>query len=116
MIEYFDKAGRAAAFCDFGKDLYLWDGRPAGFIDGDAVFSYSGRFIGWMGDGWLCDEAGLRLLFEYDAVGGPTKPPRTPKSPIGVRGPKPGKKPHEAPPARGPISPAWSDHAFSALI
>ena len=116
MIEYFDRDGRATAFCDYGKDLYLWDGSPAAFIHDDTVFAYSGRPIGWITDGWICDLAGCRLLFEYDAVGGPTKPERQKKPAVGTRGHKPPRRPPEDPGARRAVSQNWSDRTFAELI
>ena len=116
MIEYFDRSGRATAFCDYGKDVYLWDGQPAAFIHDETVFAYSGKPIGWITDGWLCDLAGARLLFEYDAVGGPAKPDRQKKTSPGTRGQKPQKPVRQDPGVRAALSQNWSDRAFAELI
>ncbi|HEX8418336.1 MAG TPA: hypothetical protein VF641_12125 [Methylobacterium sp.] len=116
MIEFFDKDGRATAFCDYGKDLYLWDGRPAAVIVDDTVFAYSGRFIGWVEDGWISDARGGRLLFEFDAVGGPVKPSRITKPPMGTRGAKLAKGAREPVPSRPVRGLAWSETTFAALI
>ena len=116
MIEFFDREGRASAFCDDGRVLYHWDGRPAAIIDDDKVFSYSGRFLGWFSDGWISDAEGGRLLYEFDAVGGPAKPARGARTDKGQRGARPAQGTREpAPPLPAPSS-AWSDTAFSALV
>jgi len=89
MIEFFDQAGREAAFCHDGHSLYLWNGKPAAFIYDDRVYAYSGRFIDWADRGWISDENGECLLFERDAVGGPKKPTCLTKTTPGPRGTKP---------------------------
>jgi hypothetical protein len=116
VIELFDREGREAAFCQDGHSIYLWDGRPAAYITNDEVYAYSGQFIGWTRDGWISDEAGERLLFEFDAVGGPEKPGRQTRTATGPRRTKPVKgapRPASARPAR---SLAWSDRSFADLI
>lgn len=116
MIEFYDRSGQAAAFCERSTELYLWDGRAAAFIHDDAVFAYSGRFIGWIENGWMADREGHRLLFEFDAVGGPAKPPRGPRSAPGHRGAKPPRGPREDAPPRKPFSAYWSETPLATLI
>ena len=70
MIEFFDRAGVATAFSPDDQSLFLWSGQPAAFIEEGKVYAYSGRFIGWVGNGWIVDDEGQHLLFEFDAVGG----------------------------------------------
>jgi hypothetical protein len=115
MIELFDREGREAAFCRDGDSLYLWDGTPAAYITGDAVYAYSGRLIGWIRDGWISDVAGGRL-FEFDAVGGPEKPRRQSKTTTGPRGPKPARETPEPASGRPAPSLAWSDRSFAELV
>ena len=116
MIEFFDREGRAVAFCDDGRSLFLWDGRPAAFIHDDGVFAYSGAFIGWFADGWICDAGGDRLLFEFDAVGGPAKPERGPRATKGQRGAKPVRGARQPAPAQPMLSSAWSRASFAGLM
>ncbi|MCJ2081027.1 hypothetical protein MKK49_07045 [Methylobacterium sp. J-090] len=116
MIEFFDREGRETAFCRDGHSVYLWNGTPAAFIDDDQVFAYSGRFIGLAKDGWIWDENGERLLFEFDAVGGPAKPKRQTKTAAGPRLANPARgTPHRMPTRPAP-SAAWSDRSFADLI
>ncbi|KAB1070180.1 4-fold beta flower protein [Methylobacterium soli] len=118
MIEFFDRAGAAAAYSPDDRSLFLWSGQPAAFIDDGKVYAYSGRFIGWVGNGWIVDDEGQHLLFEFDAVGGPVKPARTAKTVPGQRGRNPTKSTPQPTPVRpGPSpSPSWSLRAFADLI
>ena len=94
----------------------LWSGQPAAFIEDNEVYAYSGRFIGWVGNGWIVDEEGQRLLFESDAVGGPEKPSRQQRSTAGVKGKNPPKKPSQPAPYRPAPSDAWSPRSFADLV
>ena len=116
MIEFFDRAGREAAFCHDGQSLYLWNGKAAAFIDDDKVYAYDGRFIGWADRGWIYDEDGACLLFEHDAVGGPDKPKRQAKTTPGPRGAKPPRAELRQAPSGLAASRIWSDRVFSDLI
>lgn len=118
MIAYFDRQGRATAFCEDGKSIYFWDGRPAAYFDGDVVVSYPGRLVGWCQDGWIIDAQGDGLLFESDAIRGPAKPERVAKT---------APAPRQANPVRvariagttstRPIqSASWSDRTFAQLL
>ena len=116
MIEFFDREGRPSAFCDDGRAVYHWDGRPAAIIDDDKVFAYSGRFVGWFSDGWISDARGNRLLFEFDAVGGPAQPDPGTRVAKGQRGHKPPVGPRDPVPAPPGPSAAWSETAFAGLV
>ena len=115
MIEFFDRQGRATAFCD-GQTIYFWDGRPAAYILDDKVYAFSGRFIGWFTDGWIVDELGRCLLFESDAVRGPGKPTRQPKSTADVRGARTARGALQTTPPRPQGSAEWSDQVFADLL
>lgn len=116
MIEFFDRAGNEAAFCQDGHSLYLWEGKAAAFIQDDRIYALDGRFIGWADRGWILDEDGACLLFEHDAVGGPEKPKRQAKTTPGPRGAKPSRVEPQYTPTRLTVSPVWSDRVFSDLI
>lgn len=116
MIELFDREGRETAFCRDGHSVYLWNGTPAAYITDDEVFAYSGRLIGWTKDGWISDESGARLLFEFDAVGGPEKPRRQSKTIAGPRRAKPAKGIPQDVSVRPSPSLSWSERSFAELI
>lgn len=111
MIELFDRQGRAAAVC-VGQSIYLWDGTPVAYLLDDKVFAFSGRFIGWLMDGWIIDEDGKCLLFEPDAIRGPGKPQRQDKPAKGVFKAIPAKGELQAPSSHPVEFTEWSDHTF----
>jgi hypothetical protein len=115
MIELFNRQGKATAFCD-GQSIYLWDGSPVAYLLDDNVFAFSGRFIGWLSDGWITDDQGKCLLFEPDAVRGPGKPQRQDKPAKGVPQAKPPRGALQTPPAHPAGSTEWSDHTFVQLV
>ncbi|KQP60656.1 hypothetical protein ASG40_03555 [Methylobacterium sp. Leaf399] len=118
MIAFYDRQGRATAFCEDGASLYFWDGRPAAYLDGDMVVDYGGRPIGWLQDGWITDLDGHAILFESDAIRGPAKPERLAKAVPAPRRPRPAKadRTGEAPPRRPVSSTSWSERSFSQLL
>lgn len=75
-MDFFDNSGRATCYSPDGEHLYLWTGQPVGYFDGDRVYSFSGRLMGWIGNGWLYDRHNRPALFSPDATGGPMRPMR----------------------------------------
>lgn len=75
-MDFFDNSGRATCYSPDGEHLYLWTGQPVGYFDGDRVYSFSGRLMGWIGNGWLYDRNNRPALFSPDATGGPMRPMR----------------------------------------
>ncbi|GJE18071.1 4-fold beta flower protein [Methylobacterium marchantiae] len=116
MIEFFDHDGQATAVSPDERTVYLWNGNAAAFIQDGRIYAYSGRFIGWVENGWIFADDGRRLLFEFDAVGGPEKPQRQSR-----QAPSPAKRRPEqgAPQAHLPkpaFSREWSSREFKDLI
>jgi hypothetical protein len=57
-IKFFDRLGRARAYCLDGVHIYLWDGTPAAFLRNDRIHAFDGSFVGWLRNGWIRDRAG----------------------------------------------------------
>jgi hypothetical protein len=75
-MDFFDSNGRATCYSPDGEHLYLWTGQPVGYFNEDRVYSFSGRLMGWIRNGWLCDRQNRPALFSRDATGGPLRPMR----------------------------------------
>lgn len=76
LMNFFDSNGRATCYSPDGEHLYLWTGEPVGHFSDNKVYSFSGRLLGWIGEGWLYDRQNRPALFSADASGGPTRPMR----------------------------------------
>jgi len=73
MVLY-DSRGEAIAYCENGKDIFLFDGRPVAYFTGEYVYTYDGHQLGTFVDGWLRDNDGYCVLFTERAQGGPVTP------------------------------------------
>jgi hypothetical protein len=64
----FDAGGVAAAYvADDGSTIYLWDGSPVAYIDGDDVYGFNGQHLGWWQSGKVFDSNGRATGFVRDA-------------------------------------------------
>ena len=70
----YDRLGNAIAYSEDGIDVYLFNGRPVAYIDGDSIYAYSGIHLGWFIDGWIQDHSGNYVFFNDNSIGGPSKP------------------------------------------
>ena len=75
MQPLYNRDGRAVAYiADNNISIYLYDGTAAGWIYQESlVFAYSGKFLGWLMYGWLCDPRGNPAFFTDRSTGGPKR-------------------------------------------
>jgi hypothetical protein len=62
----FDKDGNPVAYIadDYNKTVYLWDGAPVAYIyEGEHVYGFNGRHLGWWLDEILYNVEGDRIAF-----------------------------------------------------
>ena len=59
---------------DGENDIYTWDGHAVACIDGEQVFGWRGRHIGWFIKGVLYDCKGFRIGFTAEQFTDPTFP------------------------------------------
>lgn len=109
-IVFYDEDRRAVAWMieDSYLSIYLYDGTPVALVVDDALYDYSGRYLGWMEDGWVWDRSGLAVLFtsEAEAIDGPGIHPEPP--PRAARKPRPPLGPREPRPARAARASTWA--------
>jgi hypothetical protein len=110
-MEYFDRTGRATCYSADGEHLYLWPGRPVGYLNSGRIYSFSGRLLGWVENGWLYDRHNRPALFSAEATGGPVKPVRKVKPVKGVRAVRPVKGVRQVAHVRSVKSLSWSASA-----
>ena len=59
---------------DGENTIYTWDGHAVARIDGEHVFGWRGRHIGWFVEGILYDTKGFRIGFTAETFADPTFP------------------------------------------
>ena len=118
MQPLYNQEGRAVAYiADNEVSVYLYDGGPAGWIHQGCVYAYSGRFLGWMMYGWLCDPEGYPAFFTDRSQGGPRRPPRQARPARGPREFRPQRALRWGRPSRPGMKTGWSrlsDESFFA--
>ncbi|HEX7074784.1 MAG TPA: hypothetical protein VF226_12140 [Hyphomicrobiaceae bacterium] len=59
-FSFYDALGRATAYLDFSDGLvfYLWTGEPVAYLDGDSIYGFNGKHLGWYHNGLVYDEDG----------------------------------------------------------
>lgn len=109
MLLFYDKTGRAIAFLDDdGEHIYLVSGRPVAYLRNDSVYAFSGRYLGWIQNGWLWDRGGKAALCTDASFGGPPRPRKKTFPPGGFKRQRPVKAAREARPSRPARVMQWS--------
>jgi hypothetical protein len=108
-MEFFDSNGQVTCYSPDGENLYLWSGEPVGYFASDKVYSFSGRLLGWIENGWLYDRSNQPALFSADASGGPMRPMRAVKPVKSLRNVRPVKSVRQVPHMKAMRGIGWSD-------
>jgi hypothetical protein len=93
-VVFYDKTGAPTVYSLTGSELYYFSGDPVGYVDGDSVYSFAGKHLGWFIDGWIRDHLGEPVFFSARADGFPLRPLPQPEPPQ--------VDPHPAPPRNAP--------------
>jgi hypothetical protein len=111
MQPLYNREGRAVAYiADNNVSIYLYDGSAAGWIyQGSLVFAYSGKFLGWLMYGWLCDPRGNPAFFTDRSIGGPKRAVRQPRPVRASRGARPARRQRHIQPSRPGLTTRWSE-------
>lgn len=110
-MEFFDRNGNATCYSPDGEHIYLWSGEPVGYFVEDKVYSFSGRLLGWIANGWLYDRSNQPALFSTDASGGPMRPVRKVKPVKSVRSVRPVQSVRQIPHMKSMRGMGWSNCA-----
>ncbi len=64
-ITLFDHDGNPVAYIvpDDENTIYLWSGEPVAYLDGEDVYGFNGRHLGWFEEGIIWDHEGNRVGF-----------------------------------------------------
>lgn len=109
-VTFYDEHSRAVAWMvrDSYLSIYLYDGTPVAWVVDDAIYTYPGRYLGWIEDGWVWDRSGLAAFFTSEAEEAAALNLRRMARPRGERKPRPPLGIREVRPARPSTSPTWS--------
>ena len=98
-LDLYDTDGNAVIYiCIANTTFYDWRGTPLGYLENDAIYTFSGKQVGWFSSkGVIVDNEGYVVAFMDGAVNMPLNPKslKWPKSPVPMRslnpplGPKP---------------------------
>ncbi len=106
----YDRSGQAVAYIDEDQEsIFLYTGKPVAFLSEDSLYSYSGRHLGWLDNGWVRDHVGRCVFFTEDSNGGPVRPVRAVRPVRGVRGVRPVRGVREVRPVRPVNASSWSN-------
>ena len=64
-ITLFDTNGSPIAYILHDEDntIYLWEGEPVAYLDGDDIFGFNGKHLGWFEKGIMWDHDGFKVGF-----------------------------------------------------
>lgn len=117
MLTFYNSQGGAIAYLDDDNvSIYLYNGTPVAWLSGEDVYSYPGRYLGWMQEGWVFDRNGARAFFTDNANGGPVKPVRQVRPVRGVRDVRPVRGVREVRPVKPVKSLNWSRLSVAAYF
>lgn len=106
---FYNWHGQPTAYTENDVDIYLFTGEPVAYLNGDAVYAFDGRHLGWFSKGWVRDLNGCCVFFTEDASGsGPAKPAKYACPAKYAKYAKPAKCAREARHARAVNSVGWS--------
>jgi hypothetical protein len=106
---FYNRQGKPIAYSENGVDVYRFDGTPVAYLDGESLFSYSGKHVGWLQDEWVIDRHGGNVLFTDLASGAPLRPVKSLKPLKGLKRLRPIKGVRQHAPLRPLRRLSWAD-------
>lgn len=111
-ILFYDQAGTPIAYIsDEIQSIYTYKGRPAAFIEGECIYNFPGKFLGWFIDGWVLDLDGTRVFYTRVSTGGPNTPIRGIQPIRGIKQFLPARTYRQPKPLKPPFSLSWSSRS-----
>jgi hypothetical protein len=64
-ITLFDPDGNPVAYVapDDENTIYLWSGKPVAYLEGENIYGFNGKHLGWFEEGIIWDHEGNRVGF-----------------------------------------------------
>jgi len=106
---FWDSHGNAVAYLDDDREsVYLEDGTPVAWISGQVIYSYNGKLLGWIEEGWVFGPDGKCVLFTERAQPGAIRPFRHPPGARDDQQHRPSRRVPESPRKRPERLHVWS--------
>lgn len=118
-MSFYDREGKAVAYAEDDVHLFLYSGRPVGYIVEGSLYSFPGRHAGTIRSGWLRDHDGKAVLFTDEATVPASHlslPEKQDKPRKLLKKTKPPKGRRESPPSRPDEADGWSDLSVETLF
>ena len=107
--DLWDVHGQAAAYIDADKQsIYLNDGTPVAWLSENALYTYRGKLLGWLWEGWIFGRDGKCVLFTERAQPGAPNPFRQAPEDRGEQSLRPSRDSRETAPKRPGRTSVWS--------
>jgi hypothetical protein len=109
-VSLFDFKGRPTAYVAEDQTIYLWEGKPVAYLDGQdkdipSIYGFNGKHLGWFRDGIMYDNEGYPVGGIKEAFTSPTQ-----LEPLkGLKELKPLKSLKELKPLKPLFSKQWSE-------
>lgn len=107
-MKFYNKFGDPILYSEDNIHLYLFSGKPIGYIHDNKIYNYIGKHLGWLYMGWLIDLHGYYSYFSENASGGPIKPIKKITPIKGIKQIKPIKSIREISKIRPIVQNFWS--------
>lgn len=74
-IELFDASGKPVAYIAPENEMaiYLWAGTPCAYLDGESIYGFTGKHLGWFQGGVVYDQGGRIVAASAENFRGPVK-------------------------------------------
>jgi hypothetical protein len=75
ITDLWDIHGQAVAYIgDDKQSIYMRDGTAVAWLSGSMLYTYRGKLLGWLWEGWIFDRDGKCVLFTERSQPGAPKP------------------------------------------
>jgi len=115
-LTFYDRNGKPVAYTTENIDIYAFNGTILAYIEGDSVYSFSGKHLGWYIDYSIIDHNGYYFLFTEKSMGGPFKPFKQLKPIKGFKQFKPFKGFKQYKPYKPYLKITWSNLTFEQFF
>lgn len=70
QLSLYDTRGYAVAYLDTDQQMtvYLWDGQPVAYVDGQSLYGFNGRHLGWLKNRVVVDHDGYAVGFTESVI------------------------------------------------